>query len=261
MQEYNDIYEFLPDKLKYDEEIIKKAIQIGAELDYTDARIKPYLNEKIIKQAINSGYNVDYKDTQLKTYFDEESLVKKALEKSDYKTVIKIMGDRLQDEETLLKLIKQKPTFYVSLIKKDARFRKPVFLKAALKERPEIYNWFPDDVKTPETREYIMEMGILPDEYKDNDMMVYKMLSQGHLIISDVSPRLQQNKNVIEMALKINKYIGSYLCAEARNNPQIMILIIKREASNARYLSHQLASNKAFILKLKLLNPACKKYL
>lgn len=31
-----------------------------------------------------------------------------------------------------------------------------------------------------------MKLGILPDEYKDNEIMVYKMLSQGHLVIKNV---------------------------------------------------------------------------
>lgn len=106
-----------------------------------------------------------------------------------------------------------------------------------------------------------MKLGILPDEYKDNEIMVYKMLSQGHLVIKNVSPRLQQNKNVIEMALKINKYIGNYLCAQASNNTEIMTLMVKREDWSIKYLGDQLASNKAFLLKLESLNPKCKTYL
>ena len=261
MQECNDIYEFLPDKLKYKEEIIKKAIAVGAELDYSDSRIKPYLNEKIVKQAIKNDHYVDYKDQQLRSYYDEENLVKEALKNSDYKTVIKIMGDKLEDEETLLKLIAFKPAFYVSLVKREPKFIKPVFINATLKERPDAYNWFPDNMKTAEMRDYAMEHGVLPKEYNDNTMVVYKMLSQGHLIISSVSPRLQQNKNVIEMALKINRHIGSALCKEARNNPEIMTLMVKREASNIRYLGDQLASDQTFIHKLTILNPNCKKHL
>lgn len=227
-----DIFEFVSDRLKLDEEIVilslihKSVLELLNKIFFTN---KDFVL-KILKQEKNLCLHLPYlfKNYLSDKLLDDEDIILEWIKNNGYN--FKYASNRIKnDKNIVLKAIKLN-WYVLECITESYKNDKELVLEA-IKSKSNIFRH-------------------ASKKLKDEKNITLKAIKYNSGAFEYISDRLKDDEDIVLSVLKSNINYFRFISERLRDNDKIVFDIVKKEASFLEYASYRLKNNKNFILKL-----------